>query len=346
MDLYFLLAFSIFLVFGTFIPYVPITHWSIRSFDFVKVQLLALCLLCTFAWIYYGPEGWLQWAAFVALLASMVHLFSKILPYSPFHYIESHHSSESETLSLIVANVLQTNERKKDLLQIIENQKPDFFLTMETDLEWERSLNTLQKEYPHAIKVPLDNMYGMHFYSKIELIDPQVKYLVQDDIPSIHVTVCTDDQKQIKIICIHPTPPSPTENETSIERDAELMIVGKMVRASEEDTIVCGDFNDVAWSKTSVLFKRMTGLLDPRVGRGPFPTFHAKYYFLRFPLDHLFHSPTLGIKEIKRLPYYGSDHFAMWYSFAFKKEENVEYVDTHLDQEDKVEIEDIIEKAE
>lgn len=101
------------------------------------------------------------------------------------------------------------------------------------------------------------------------------------------------------------------EREDSDLRDAELLLVARDVKQLEQaPVIVAGDFNDVAWSRTTHLFQRMGGLLDPRVGRGLFNTFDATHYrFLRYPLDHIFASEHFFLVEMRRLPGIGSDHF-------------------------------------
>ena len=152
--------------------------------------------------------------------------------------------------------------------------------------------------------------------------------LVKKHQPDVLVTLESDQWWEDKLKVIEtkmpysvkltlPAPPSPTENPESAERDAELVIVARSVAESDQPVIVTGDLNDVAWSATTRLFRKISGLLDPRVGRGVFDTFHADYLIVRWPLDHLFHSQHFTLQDIQRLPSIGSDHFPLLTILSF-----------------------------
>jgi endonuclease/exonuclease/phosphatase (EEP) superfamily protein YafD len=129
---------------------------------------------------------------------------------------------------------------------------------------------------------------------------------------------------KVKVFAIHPTPPVPNENPKSTDRDAGILMVGKKVKDNNKPTLVIGDLNDVGWSYTSELFLKISGLLDPRRGRGMFSTFHAKYFFLRWPLDHIFVSKHFTLDNLKIHKSIGSDHFPISAKFSYKPDNNNE----------------------
>jgi endonuclease/exonuclease/phosphatase (EEP) superfamily protein YafD len=120
---------------------------------------------------------------------------------------------------------------------------------------------------PYSVKCPLDNLYGIHVFSRLPLAEQEICYLVQKNVPSIHATVELPTGDKVRVHFLHPAPPSPTENTKSAQRDAELLVVARSVTESNQPVIVTGDLNDVAWSATTRLFRKMSGLLGPRVGR-------------------------------------------------------------------------------
>ncbi|NNF19056.1 MAG: endonuclease/exonuclease/phosphatase family protein, partial [Flavobacteriaceae bacterium] len=173
-------------------------------------------------------------------------------------------------------------------------------------------------KYPHAVEVPKDNTYGMLLYSKLPLRKAKVKYLVHDSIPSIHAEVVLPSRDKLQLYCIHPTPPMPQENPTSTARDADMMIIAKLSRSSELPVIVLGDFNDVAWSRTTELFEEVSGLLDIRKGRGLYNTYNAKNPIMRWPLDHIFVSPDYRYLHMERGKKIGSDHFPVYVELHYE----------------------------
>nr|WP_229216750.1 endonuclease/exonuclease/phosphatase family protein [Dyadobacter sp. 3J3] len=211
---------------------------------------------------------------------------------------------------------------------------PDVILLLETDHFWYEQTKELQDKYPYKILSPQENTYGMLLYSKLELIDPQIRFLVDDQIPSIKTKIKLPSETQVVFYCVHPTPPVPGENSHSTERDKELLTVAKEIKKNNKSTIVVGDLNDVAWSYTTALFTKISGLLDPRIGRGFYNTFHARLPFLRFPLDHVFCSTDFKLVRLARLENFSSDHFPILISLQYELGASVEQDEPVADAED------------
>ncbi|MCA1764290.1 MAG: endonuclease/exonuclease/phosphatase family protein, partial [Flavobacteriales bacterium] len=208
-------------------------------------------------------------------------------------------------------------------------------LMVETDKWWkDKSLDGFGEKYPHQILENRENTYGMLLFSKFPLHEVKVRHLIKDEVPSMSMEVELADGRRMKLYCIHPEPPIPSENPRSTDRDAEILLVGKEAKNEEIPVIVAGDLNDVAWSYTSILFQKISGLLDPRRGRGFFSSFHAKYPLLRWPLDHIFCSGHFKVHKMKRLPGIGSDHFPIYIELQISRvEDDSEELD--VDREDK-----------
>lgn len=273
----------------------------------------------------------------ILITGSVILHATKIFRYTPLHKKQVHSfkgDDPGKTISLLISNVLQTNREVHRLINRVKKYDPDILLTLETNKWWENKLNALEDRMPYSLKKPLENLYGMHLYSKLELIEPKIKYRIKEKIPSFEMQVKLNKEDKIQLYCMHPKPPFPTESETSLYRDAELLLVGKIVEKKKLPTIVAGDFNDVAWSNTTSLFQRVSELLDPRIGRGFFNSFHAKYPFLRFPLDHVFHSSHFKLVQMKRLKGIGSDHFPIFVQLHLEQAHQVDQNEPDADEEE------------
>jgi len=309
---------AIIVIWLSFWSLIPRDEWWIRGADFPRLQILVLGFIAFVLFLVLEhPWTWLNQLLFVGLIAALAYQLKMVLPYTfvwkkQVKQVKQDQLDPQRQISLVVSNVLTTNTKYHLLIEQIQIHQPDLVLTLETDQNWQNALSVIEADYPYRVPVPLDNLYGMHLYSKLELSETEVKFILSDEIPSIHTTVILRSGQPVQLYCLHPKPPSPTEAKDSTLRDAELLIVGDQIKDLDESCIVMGDLNDVAWSRTTRLFQRISGLLDPRVGRHYVNTFHADYPFFRWSLDHVFHSTDFALVRMKRLPHIGSDHFPVY----------------------------------
>lgn len=337
-----------FFVLVTLLPLWRHHAWWVRVWEFPRLQLgtlLATLLIAHGLLLDYSQA----WHVLLSALAGacLIYQLWWIAPYTRPWRNEVHRAAPDTAgprIRVMASNVLGSNRQAERLLTLVREYQPDVLVTLETDQWWETQLDQLLDDYPHSIRCPLDNLYGMHVYSRLPLEEPELSYLVEDDVPSMHARVRVSDTLAVRMHFLHPAPPSPTENEESTERDAELLVVARSIQDSDDPIIVSGDLNDVAWSPTTRLFRKISGLLDSRVGRGMYNTFHAHHWFLRWPLDHFFHSAHFRFIRLLRLPDIGSDHFPVFIELQYDPKHTEEQHGLEADRDDEQQVEETIDK--
>ncbi len=337
------------LLLSTLIARIRLRWWWVRSFEFPRLQIAVLAGLCAaIGALLLPPSRWQTATIGLSLLTCMLQL-RYIFPWTrlwPVQVQSTRKAPDEQKITLLIANVLTPNRQADKLISMIEQHQPDMVLTLESDQWWQSQLDTaLSRAWPNSVKIPLDNLYGMHLYSRLTLSETEVKWLIQDDIPSIHTYVTLASGDQIRFYALHPRPPAPSESEKSLWRDAELLLVGKEIHQNPSPTLVAGDLNDVAWSRTTRRFCRISGMLDPRRGRGMFSTFHANYPFLRWPLDHVFVSEHFTLDSMQRLDAFGSDHFPILATLCYRPSRQDEHDNPEASQEERQEASETIQRG-
>lgn len=311
-------------------PFVRSANWFIRLGDFPRLQILILLLLSLFLNVYlFRTQNYFDYFLSISSIIAIIYQAFCIYPFTFLHRREVQKAREqnddSTNFSLLIFNVLMENENHNEVVELIKNINADAVLLAEPNQRWADNLAELKTFYKYEVSHLLENHYGMMFFSNLEIHDTEIQFIIQEDIPSIHTQIRLRSGDDIAFHGVHPRPPVPEEKGRSIERDGELLLVGKGVRESNLPCIVAGDMNDAAWSQSTKLFKRISGLLDPRVGRGFYNTFHAKYWIFRLPLDHVFHSHHFRLIDLQRIKNScGSDHFPVLIKLSYEKSATAE----------------------
>ncbi|MDW7772084.1 MAG: endonuclease/exonuclease/phosphatase family protein [Desulfobulbaceae bacterium] len=299
-------------ILATILSIIRLQYWWIRIFDFPRLQVMFLGIVACFAFAlmrHYSPYAVTILILLLLSIAWQVYMILPFFPVAPKQVESSPPREEGHTLRLMIVNVQMDNRNSSKCITVIKKAAPDILLAVETDAWWQEQLDGLNDVLPHKIGLPLDNTYGMLLYSRLQLIDPLIRFLVKDDVPMIHTGIELEPGAAISFYGVHPEPPIITENDSSEDRDLELILVAKEIKNDPVPVLVAGDLNDVAWSRTTTLFQKISGLLDPRRGRGFYNTFHARHWYMRWALDHIFLSRHFKLVSMQRLEKIGSDHF-------------------------------------
>jgi endonuclease/exonuclease/phosphatase (EEP) superfamily protein YafD len=307
-------AVCLFPVIATLLPVVPTDDWWIRIFDFPRPQIAAvLALAMPAAWLLLGLRRAATRSLAVAMLASLGLQLAWLWPYTTMHPVQAPATGAcgaEHRLSLVVANLREGNSGAAPLLDAVRQADPDLVFVVEVDRQWVDALRPLEERYAHRVLHPRDDFWGFALYARLDLVDPEVRHLLSDYVPSLRTGLRLGSGAVAWLHGLHPKPPLPGEG--TGQRDAELLLAAQAVRDAARPAVVAGDLNAVAWSDTTALVQRIGALLDPRVGRGAFVTFPTWLPApLRVPIDHVFFTLDFRLLGIERLPDIGSDHLPL-----------------------------------
>ena len=306
------------LVVGTFIPLIREQTFWLRAWTYARLQMLVLIgLTALVLYLWKGVGAWPEQVLIILFAICAILCLYDIYPFTWFarkHIPSLKPGQAHKSISLMVANVLMDNRNYAAILDKVSVKKPDILFLVETNQSWADGICALETVYPYRYLLPLEDYNGMLFYSKFPILSVEERYLVQDHIPSLTLNLDIGQRQPLHFYGVHPRPPR-VEDDTA-DLDKELLFIANEAGHIGAPVIVTGDLNDVGWSSTTKQFLRLSGLKDPRRGRGLYNSYNAKNPLVRWPLDHIFISKHFALKSITRLEASGSDHFPIFAEFA------------------------------
>lgn len=303
---------------GSVLPLHRSKHWFVRGQANFRAFYLVYDVLLMVALVSISGTLWAKSILFVMLLYGAVLCWRSIAPYTPIGSVSiaDVKGPGAESISILIHNVYQYNTKYANLIEMVQKENADVVLLLETSIDWDKPLSPLYSEYEYVVKEIREDTYGIVMMSKLPVLEGGINHLVSKNIPSAEMLIMIVGIP-VRILGIHPEPPIMTEVETSVPKEKEILYAARYLNMlpTDEYHILIGDLNDVAWSRVSTTIKEITGMGDPREGRGFYSTFPT-YLPIRIPLDHVFCSTDFTLAKFQRMPHIGSDHYPVSVTLA------------------------------
>lgn len=270
-----------------------------------------LDLACHFRWYWLlAAVGWFAVAAWrrsrpaVACLALAVAANTAALLPSWVPAGTPTAAVAGDPLELVSLNVLADNAERDRVLAYLRHRDADLVVLVEIDAAWAAALDALAPRYPHRVVEPRDDMFGIAVLSKLPLASPRVEQVA--DGPPVILATLPRGGRGCLLVAVHPR--APITAAWSASRDAQLAAIGEIAAAESRPVIVAGDLNATPWSHGFRQLVRPRGLRDSARGRGLQPTWNARRWAPRIPIDHVIVSPEVQVLSRTIGPDVGSDH--------------------------------------
>lgn len=204
-------------------------------------------------------------------------------------------------LRLVVFNLSVGNGNVAPVSQFLTQVRADAVVLLEVGSQWRGALASLRSVYPHQLVKARDDPFGIALLSAHPCAPCQE---IEDDgiSPAVLGRLSLRDEV-VWIAAVHAVPP--INAAWARERDAYLQRVSRRLAALPGPRVLAGDFNTTPWASG---YRELlnTGLGDGQRALASWPTFLP---FPVIPIDHTLVSPELRVRQKRRGPALGSDHY-------------------------------------
>ncbi len=272
-----------------------------------QVQLCAISVAATLVLLATGRWWWAVGGLLTAVVTGSAIAPFALSSLSGAAYVAS--DDGGGRLRLMLANVLGSNHRYQQFLDLIEDSNPDVLVLQEVNASWMSALQGLRDSYPYMISGPREDNFGIAVFSRLPLAEAAVHTLGEAGLPSLSMRVDVGGA-ELTLIATHPTPPIPARRFHL--RNDQLARLGELIDSSARPLVLVGDLNMTMWSPW---YRRLTvtrRLFNSRRGfgvQGSWPACLPE--FLRLPIDHCLLSEGLSAAGCSLGPDIGSDHLPL-----------------------------------
>lgn len=296
----FIIAMLLFL--ASLTPYIPLSrHVTDLPSHFPLQYLVASVLMVPVAaYVFSMPNVYFLLAG--AALASLAQL----IKFVSFGKLHDPLESDGAPLKILQVNVLKYNMKTGPLRALIGREKPDLIVACEVNGKFALMLRDISFDYPHQMLEPRDDRYGMAVLSKRPLEGQEILSFTGKKSLSMGFRL-RHDNTDIEFLSLHPQTP----NRNLRARNHEFAMAAKYFGGRRDNIVVLGDLNATPYCHAYKKLVRALGLKNAREGQGLCGTFPVFFplRILHLPIDHVLTGANLLVREFRRGPDIGSDHF-------------------------------------
>ena len=221
-----------------------------------------------------------------ALLVALGYQGARIWPSPPLHAVEA------ETLASCPAGARvpparrqrpddETGTPSRSLTSSVASARP--LCCSSRPMRVDAQLAPLRGILPSVVAHPRPDTYGLHLFSRFPLSTRRSASSSTGTCPRSHGVRLPSAPCRLP----RHAPETPPLQDTA-RRDAELLLTAREVRTTTGSPSIVAATSRFRLVAHDPMLQAVGGLLDPRIGRGPYPTFHADWPLLRWPLDPVF----------------------------------------------------------